>query len=135
MQHISHQSIKVNEGGKYEVYADRYRIGQVLTNLISNAIKYSPEADEIVIDTRQEGDKVFVSVTDFGIGISESDQKKVFDRFFRGSGRVKNSFPGIGIGLYISAEIIERHNGSIKVESNDGRGSVFTFSLAAANLN
>ncbi|HEX6983036.1 MAG TPA: ATP-binding protein [Balneolaceae bacterium] len=135
MQHLSNHSIKVNKDGEHKVYADKYRIGQVLTNFISNAIKYSPETDKIIINTWQKGDEVFVSVTDFGIGISESDQKKVFNRFFRGSGNVKNSYPGIGIGLYISAEIIERHNGSIKVESSNGQGTVFTFSLTAANLN
>lgn len=129
---LSHHSIVVNGSAEQKVYADKYRIGQVLTNLLSNAIKYSREADKIIIDVWQEGEDVFVSVTDFGIGISESDQEKIFNRFYRGSDDIKNTYPGMGIGLYISAEIIERHNGAIKVESNKDQGAVFTFALSAA---
>jgi two-component system CheB/CheR fusion protein len=111
------------------VTADRERIGQVLTNLISNAVKYSPEGGEVIITSlEQEGD-VQVSIQDTGIGIPEDLQQKVFDRFFRISYAQVNTFPGMGLGLYISAGIVQRHGGKIAVESKPGKGSRFYFTL------
>lgn len=111
------------------IQADRERIGQVLTNLISNAIKYSPKGGEVRVScqTRQEG--VLVSVQDEGVGISKEMQQRVFERFFRVPDiRVRN-YPGMGLGLYITAGIIHRHDGKIWVESEPGEGSVFYFTL------
>lgn len=124
-----------------QVWADRERIGQVITNLISNAIKYSPESEEIVITSEQIENGVKVSVRDTGIGISKELLPKIFNRF----SRIDNpqTFPGIGLGLYISAEIIRRHGGIISVESPpkqvsragppskdvEGKGSLFYFTL------
>lgn len=111
------------------IVGDRERTGQVLTNLISNAIKYSPRSKKICVTGSTDNNFVYVSVKDFGIGMSKVSQMKVFDRFYRVSGPNNQSFPGLGLGLYISAEIIKRLGGTIWVESTKGRGSTFSFSL------
>ncbi|MDF2191206.1 CheR family methyltransferase [Paraflavitalea sp. CAU 1676] len=109
--------------------ADRERITQVLTNLVSNAIKYSPDGGEVTITSKDEGDKVTVTIRDRGIGIPEDMQYLVFERFFRIGHAQVNTFPGIGLGLYISAGIVHRHGGTIWVESKHGQGSLFSFSI------
>jgi len=111
-----------------QVYADRNRIEQVLSNFISNAIKYSPNADKIIVQSKAEGDYLLVSVQDFGIGIPNDKAQFVFDRFFRVEAS-SYSFSGLGLGLYISAEIVERHGGEIGVNSKEGEGSVFWFKI------
>jgi PAS domain S-box-containing protein len=110
------------------ISGDRERLRQVLVNLISNGIKYSPEADRILISSEREGGFIKVSVLDFGIGIPENIHGRIFERFFRASDP-ENTFPGIGLGLYISAEIIKRHKGKIWFNSKLGKGSTFWFSL------
>lgn len=109
--------------------ADRDRLSQVIINLLSNAIKYSPQADKIFIYGEKKNGKLLFSVKDFGIGIPKEHYKKIFGRFFRGVDSKKETFPGLGVGLYISSEIIKRHNGKIWVESREGEGSTFYFSI------
>ena len=100
-------------------------------NLISNAVKYSPDRKEIIVCGERKDDRVVVSVTDFGIGLTEDDQKKVFERFYRVN---TNTFsPGLGMGLYISSEIIKEHNGKIEIKSKPRQGATFSFSLPLAN--
>ncbi len=118
------------------VFADKFRIYQVLTNLITNAIKYSPESTTITIRVKKADGKAVVSVKDEGIGIVKEQQKRVFDRLYQVADSDTNTFPGLGLGLYISKEIIKRHQGSIWVESEktngqtDGKhGSTFYFTL------
>jgi len=111
------------------VYGDRDRIGQVITNFISNAIKYSPHTKEIMITTSEHTDSVTLSVQDFGIGIPKEKQGRVFDRFFRVSGLKQDTYAGLGLGLYIAGEIVKRHSGNIWVESNGKRGATFCFRL------
>jgi two-component system, chemotaxis family, CheB/CheR fusion protein len=111
------------------VQADKERIGQVLTNLISNAIKYSPNGGDVVISSVEVQNGVQVSVRDSGIGIPEDLQNRVFDRFFRVSNPRIHSFPGMGLGLYITAGIVHRHGGTISATSKPGEGSVFYFTL------
>jgi signal transduction histidine kinase len=111
------------------VTGDKERIGQAITNFITNAIKYSPYANKIVVQTKLDKENVKFCVTDFGIGISQSNQQKVFEQFFRVSENQQNTFPGVGLGLYISSEIIHRHGGKIWVTSQEGKGSEFCFSL------
>ena len=111
------------------LYADQDRIAQVLINFLTNAIKYSPHADRIVVQIRKSGASVVVSVQDFGIGIDKDDQKKIFDRFYQVTSTTKSAAAGLGIGLYISQEIIKRYNGKIWVKSEKGKGSLFSFSL------
>lgn len=111
------------------VFADKYRIYQVISNLISNAIKYSPNESRIIIKLEKKRNEVTFSVRDFGIGISKSDQKKIFDRFYQTSEAQVRSQTGLGMGLYISNEIIKFHKGRIWVESEKGKGSTFKFNL------
>ncbi|WP_247233422.1 chemotaxis protein CheB [Telluribacter sp. SYSU D00476] len=109
--------------------ADRDRIGQVLINFISNAIKYSPDANEVVISTQAEPDRVTVCVQDFGIGMSDEAQQKVFDRFYRVKEAANRTFPGIGLGLFIASEIVKRHGGTTWVDSEPHKGSRFYFTI------
>lgn len=109
-----------------EIYADRARIDQVLVNLINNAVKYAPNSKIIKIRIEDLGNGTRISVQDFGIGISPEKQFHLFDRYYR----VDTSgiqFSGLGLGLYISAEIIQRHHGKIGVNSTVGQGSTFWF--------
>ncbi len=116
--------------GELNVYADRERIEQVLTNLLTNAAKYSPKADKIVVGAVRTGNDLIVSVRDFGIGIPQAELDDVFSRFYRVK-ELHPSFSGLGIGLFISQEIIQRHHGRIWVESQEGSGSTFYFSIPA----
>jgi signal transduction histidine kinase len=111
------------------VHADRERISQVLTNLLTNAVKYSPHSKEIIVKDFIDGDHVTVSVQDTGIGINKADQEKIFERFYRVEGKDERTYPGFGIGLFISSEIVQRHHGKIGVSSEPGKGSVFYFSI------
>jgi len=111
------------------VYADKDRIAQVLINLISNAIKYSPKANRIVVKCSQNKYEATVGVEDFGYGIPQSEQKKIFDRFFRVKSKREKDISGLGLGLYVSSEIIVQHKGKIWVESKEGKGTTFYFSL------
>lgn len=115
----------------FTVYADKFRIGQVLTNLISNAIKYSPGADRIVIDCRKnmESNTATIAVRDFGIGIAQDDQVKLFQKFYRILNLQENRISGTGLGLSIAMEIIKEHGSTINLYSEVGKGSVFSFDL------
>lgn len=120
--------------GALDVYveADRMRIGQVLTNLISNAIKYSPEEKEIIITVNRKDMDVIVGVKDFGAGIAQEKLEKIFNPFYRaGSEKQNKTVTGSGLGLYISKEIIKQNGGDIWVKSEEGEGSTFFFSLPA----
>lgn len=111
------------------VKGDRNRIGQVIINFISNAVKYSPGGDKIIIKTSCEKNKVRLSVLDEGIGIPSEDHSNIFRRFFRVPGKNSYTFPGMGLGLYISSEIVKRHEGRIFFESEEGKGSIFSFEI------
>ncbi|HLI05900.1 MAG TPA: PAS domain S-box protein [Ktedonobacteraceae bacterium] len=111
------------------VYADRDRIGQVLINLLTNAIKYSPDANRVIIRLEQRDHEAIVSVQDFGIGIAEPHHEKIFERFYQVADGDMRTFPGLGIGLYIATEIIKRHQGRIWVNSKPDEGATFSFAL------
>lgn len=111
------------------VWGDKDRIQQVLTNLISNAIKYSPDADKILVKLNANNNNAAVSVQDFGLGIDKEQQQKIFERFYRVSESKEQTFPGLGIGLFISQEIIKRHGSKITITSERGKGSMFSFIL------
>jgi PAS domain S-box-containing protein len=115
------------------VVADRERISQVLTNLLINAVKYSPDADQIITSVQPGSKSVLISVQDFGRGIPKSDHQMIFNRFYRVDTTDSNKLPGIGLGLYISNEIIKRHKSHIKVDSTPGQGSTFSFKLQLFN--
>jgi two-component system CheB/CheR fusion protein len=109
--------------------ADRERIRQVLNNLLSNAVKYSPDGGDVKIISAENGAGIKVSIRDGGIGIPPELQNRVFDRFFRIGHAQVNTFPGMGLGLYISAGIVDRHGGEMQVESTENKGSLFSFTL------
>jgi len=110
------------------VQADRQRVEQVIINLISNAIKYSPDASKVVIRVRKTDLEVRVGIRDFGFGIESEQMVNIFTRFFRVES-LASHISGLGIGLFITKEIVERHKGRIWVESEHGKGSEFSFSL------
>jgi PAS domain S-box-containing protein len=123
-------NIELQHDVRVAVFADRDRIGQVVINFINNAIKYSPQSSSIEITIYQpEPGKVSVSVKDFGIGINKEEQQKIFERFYRVGGKSEKTFPGFGIGLFIASSIIQKHNGSISINSEKGKGSEFIFTL------
>lgn len=111
------------------VWGDQERIGQVLANLLSNAIKYSPDADKIIIRSKAENGQVTVCVKDFGIGLTREMTEKVFERFFRANDPNINTYPGLGLGLFIASDIVKRHGGKIWVSSVKNKGAEFSFSL------
>jgi PAS domain S-box-containing protein len=112
-----------------KVYGDKEKLSQVINNFISNAIKYSPKAANIIVKTSLQNNGVLLSVQDFGIGISPAEQEHVFEQFYRVTGDSQSTFPGMGIGLYICSEIIKSMGGKIWVESRINAGSTFYISL------
>jgi two-component system CheB/CheR fusion protein len=111
-----------------EIYADKNRLEQVLVNLISNAVKYSPEGKKVVIEVTKVEGSVKIAITDFGIGIPKDKQEFLFDRFYRVDDSSQR-YSGLGLGLYISAEIVNRHNGQIHIDSEADKGSTFWFTI------
>jgi signal transduction histidine kinase len=113
------------------IRADRDRINQVLTNLLDNAIKYSPDGGPVTIRASGTGDRVDVSVADSGIGISREQAEVIFERFFQADADAGRRFGGLGLGLYITRAIVDAHGGEIRAEPNAeaGRGTVITFTL------
>lgn len=111
------------------IYADRDKVGAVISNLLSNAVKYSPNKNLVTINCILNGDQVKVSIKDEGLGIDTENLKKLFDRFYRVENKDNPNISGFGIGLYLSAEIVQHHGGKISVESEKGKGSTFYFTL------
>jgi PAS domain S-box-containing protein len=111
------------------IYGDKDRVSQVLTNLISNAIKYARYEPLITITVTNDDDCVSVRVKDNGIGIPHEQQKKIFERFYRSESLPKNSYQGLGLGLYIAKEIVKKHQGKMGVKSEPGFGAEFWFTL------
>jgi len=112
------------------ITADKQRLEQVVRNLLSNAVKYSPFANEIFLDLKAENGIVTVKVKDTGIGLSTAQQKQVFNRFYRAE--TTKGINGLGLGLYLTKQIIDAHGGELHVESTIGKGSEFSFSLKQA---
>ena len=127
----SHQLILQNNSSAL-VEADHYRLEQVLINYLTNAVKYSPNANKVLINAEIYDGKVIVSVKDFGMGIKEEHLPKLFDRFYRVDNNEKR-YEGLGLGLYVASEIITRHSGDFWIESELGKGSVFFFQLPLIN--
>jgi PAS domain S-box-containing protein len=111
-----------------QLYADKHRLEQVLTNLITNGIKYSPGADTVTIQVEGLNNSLKFSITDFGIGIAADKIPHLFERFYRVQ-ESASMFSGLGLGLYISAEIVRRHGGEIGANSEIGKGSTFWFTI------
>ena len=113
---------------QHEVNGDKNRLQQVVINLLSNAIKYSPDSKEVYVTIEEKAGDVKVSIKDQGIGMSKHHLKKIFDRYYRVEEHAIQ-FQGLGIGLFISYEIIQRHNGKLWAESEPGKGSTFYLTL------
>jgi PAS domain S-box-containing protein len=112
-----------------QIQGDKDRLGQVFINLLTNAVKYSPRADRVQMSLYRDQKQAMVSVQDFGIGIHKAQHQKIFERFYQVAEPKDHTYPGLGIGLYIAREIVERHHGQIWVESNMEEGSTFFVSL------
>lgn len=127
---VSTHTIIIKDSFSCKVFADKNRIGQVLINLINNAIKYSPGQNKIEISLYEKPDGyATVCIKDFGKGIEEKEHKRIFERFYQTGGHHNQNYTGFGIGLFISAEIIHRHGGTMAVSSRINAGSSFTFTL------
>lgn len=113
------------------VLGDAEKIGQVLINLLTNAVKYSPKADKVIVRMDIPGnDKIItISVEDFGLGIDKKDLDKIFDRLYRVSEKSNKKISGFGLGLHISSEIIKKHGSKLQVKSIKDKGSIFSFTL------
>lgn len=113
------------------ICGDKDRLSQVFINLLTNAIKYSPGAQRVVVRLSRDEDQgqALVSVQDFGIGIDQAHHDKIFERFYQVTDPEEKTYPGLGIGLYISSELVARHHGRMWVESRKGRGSTFFVAL------
>lgn len=133
IQDIKHtlpdREIVISQLDKAPLLGDRDRLAQVVSNLVTNAIKYSPENSPVIIESVVQDHHVKLSVQDYGIGISPKERTKIFDRFYQENQKDGKIYPGLGLGLYFSAEIIKQHQGRIWVESKKGHGSTFYISL------
>ncbi len=131
-----YSSLEIIRSGntKHKILCDRNRIGQVINNLLSNAVKYSMNSGKIIISLLEDQENVQFDIQDFGIGIKAESLPKIFDRFFRAHTSDYGRLSSLGLGLYISLNIIKRHNGKIWVDSEHGHGSTFHFTLPKQNV-
>jgi signal transduction histidine kinase len=130
MQHTSpSHTILVRGSEQTSLIGDPDRLRQVFTNLLSNAIKYAPDAKTVEVEFSACDEAVTIRVTDHGLGIPREQRDKIFERFYRAAGFRQSAIPGLGMGLYIVAEIVKRHGGTITVDSEVGKGSTFTVTL------
>lgn len=123
----SRVALKAETPSKLEAHVDGPRISQVLDNLVSNAIKYSPDGGNVVVSLEHDDGHLACRVSDTGMGMNADDQAQVFTKFFRTSNVRRTAIPGVGLGLPISKAIVEAHGGTIQVESKLGQGTTFTF--------
>ena len=126
--YTNHQIVIDSELPHVQMSGDKFRLEQALNNLLNNAIKYSPGSNTIYINGKQINDHVEIEVRDEGIGISTESQKRIFEKFYRAEG-LSQSLSGLGMGLYISNEIVRRHKGKITVSSVLDKGSIFTMHI------
>ncbi|MEJ2149813.1 MAG: ATP-binding protein [Chloroflexota bacterium] len=129
---VKHQLLTVNVAGNVpQVFGDPIRLRQMLMNLVSNAIKYTPDGGVVGVSLFEEGGEAVLVVSDTGIGIPAEDQPHIFDKFYRVD-KNKTDFQGLGLGLSIVRSIVDLHNGRVWVESQPGQGTTFTVVLPAA---
>jgi len=129
---VNTHKVRLMQSGVVNLIADKDKINSVVSNLVSNAVKYSPRGKSIEIGSEIQQDTVVVYVKDEGMGINPQDLPRIFDRYYRVEGDDTRHISGFGIGLYLCAEIIRRHDGKIWAESEVGKGSTFYFSLPLA---
>jgi signal transduction histidine kinase len=119
--------------GLPEVQLDKEALGQALINLVNNAIKYSQDEKQIRIAVREQSGRLLLSVADRGIGIAKSEQKKIFEKFYRAENSLVHDTKGSGLGLSLVRHILDAHGGAVEVESAPGKGSTFTLALPLAS--
>ncbi|UIR55029.1 ATP-binding protein [Sphingobacterium sp. SRCM116780] len=119
------QVLKPNLQENIMLYADKFAISNVVTNLIENAIKYSPPCANVVVKLANEGNGIIFSVADHGIGIRDEEKKLIFNKFYRVGSEATRKTKGTGLGLYIVKTVLQKHNASIKVKDNTPSGSIF----------
>ena len=117
-----------------QVHVDPPRIEQVVTNLVENALKYSPQGGDVQVEVTADAGVARLSVRDRGIGIAAEDLPLIFERFHRGKNVDDRRFAGMGLGLYIARGIVEQHGGRIWAESAPGEGSTFCVELPVATV-
>ena len=126
------QRIEVSlPGDPIPVDGDSLRLEQIISNLISNALKYSPSARKVEVSAGRENGEAWLTVRDYGIGISDDDQRRLFEPFQR-AGLSKDTIPGAGLGLYVVQRLVTAHSGGIEVASTPGEGARFTVRLPLA---
>ena len=111
------------------VQADQLRLSQIIINLLTNAYKYSPEGAKVTIAAQPNGDLVQIDVSDTGIGMSKADQARLFSKFFRADNTPTRREAGTGLGLFITRHLVEAQGGKIWIESQEGKGSTFSFTV------
>jgi signal transduction histidine kinase len=111
------------------VGGDPHQLRQVISNLLTNALKFTPAGGEVTITVRQDTESVYLTISDTGIGIPSEERERIFDRFWRGP--AARGIAGSGIGLTVVSELANAHGGAVHVESEPGRGTVMTVSLPA----
>ena len=126
---IPSHKILLNGKVSEKIKGDPERISQALENLLSNAAKYSKDQDKIIVELSRDNKYVKVSVTDFGIGIDSDHLSKIFERFYKIPGKKEETFPGMGIGLYLSQQIAKKHGGKISAESEKDKKTTFTLKI------
>jgi signal transduction histidine kinase len=129
LKQTTNRTITVASSVKKSIQTDKGKMDQVISNLIINAIKYSPHSSEILINIKEKNNSMIVSIQDFGIGIDIGNFEDIFKPFYRITGHRERTFPGLGMGLYISNEIIKHLGGRMWLESTKGKGSTFFFSI------
>ena len=126
---ITTHQVRIEGATSAQISGDRDRVGQVLINLLTNAVKYSPEADTVVVRLSADQQWAEVAVQDFGIGIAAQHHQRIFEQFYQVVEPQEGGYPGLGIGLYIAHTLVERHGGRLWLESRKGAGSTFHFTL------
>jgi len=121
-------------GGRRRLVESEFSINEVLTNLLFNAIKYTPENKTVHLEAKGFDDHVQIDICDTGMGIPAGEIGNIFDEFFRASNARKNEKEGTGLGLSIVKQIVERHGGEISAQSQQGRGTIFTVILPKNGL-
>ena len=114
------------------IVADKLRVGQVIGNILDNAVRFSPQGRQVTVELKEEKNEYLVSITDQGIGVSPEYIDHIFERFYRVRNTASRQYSGIGLGLFVARAIVEAHGGRIWVSSNEGLGSTFSFTLPRA---
>lgn len=125
----SHRAITLTGSTRKIINADRYRLGQVITNLLTNAVKYSPQKSPVKVNIRSKKGGVSLKVKDYGIGIPRTEQKAIFKNFYRAQRARQLRKNGLGIGLYIASQIVKYHHGKLDVKSYNGKGTIFSLEI------